>query len=411
MATERESDERLWQFTPIDQYSVPASAMGTGAVRKSVAGFFRNMFRRPPKTESPLDPDIQLRSLSDDRLEPAIPDFSWEEAAATLDETLRPWLNTRNPIKPVVFYVAPPYAGREQILDAWSHTSNAARIVAPDRYSVCSGIGDWVESWPQNSLWVLPCLEECFLREASGLDSVRELLSRMLSGELGQGIVGCDSWAWEFLRRVWPGRPSYTVSAQGFDGTRLQAIFHAAVSRVEGHPAQFRSTTDGADILPRESHVPQNDKTPQYWKALAAACRGNIGVASAWWERSLRMVPEEEGQTDDESVSPASSPAPPGQSSTVWVQPVSALEPPSVPPEAGQTSHFVLHSLLVHGGLDSDTLARVLPGDRAAITEALLFLREAGLVERQDAVWRVAAFAYPAVRAFLAANEYLCDAF
>lgn len=400
MASEHRSDEQIWRFTPIDEYSLPSPIISTGTVKKTVRGFFRNVFRKKDKPESPLDPDIQLRGLTDEHLAPARPEFPWEDAATALDATLGPWIETDEPLKPVVFYVAPPHSGRNEILNAWARTRNAAVVSPPDRNAISSGIHDWLKSWPRSDLWMFPSLERSFLRERSGIDSVRLLLSNMLSGELGQGIVGCDSWAWEFLRHVWPGRPSYTLSAQAFDAARLQSVFERGISQVEDHPLRFRLTSDGTDVLSQE--------TPQYWKSLAAASRGNIGVAAACWEKSLRMVPDDNQNDSDTTEARVDEN---GSSRTVWVTPVSDLEQPRIPPDAGQTSHFVLHALLLHNGLDSDTLARILPGDRTAMTEALLFLREAGVVERCDGEWRVSAFAYPVVRSFLSTRDFLCDAF
>lgn len=41
------------------------------------------------------------------------------------------------------------------------------------------------------------------MRHAGGLTLVRRLLERAVSGQLGRGLIGCDSWAWAYLQKVW----------------------------------------------------------------------------------------------------------------------------------------------------------------------------------------------------------------
>jgi hypothetical protein len=48
----------------------------------------------------------------------------------------------------------------------------------------------------------LPNLEKCYLRHPSGLNTVRHFFTELRSGGLGRGIIGCDSWAWFYLKHV-----------------------------------------------------------------------------------------------------------------------------------------------------------------------------------------------------------------
>lgn len=401
---ERSAEQCLWEFVSVDQYRPPSEFMDVDRVKKGVRAFLREFFKRSTTESSPLDPEEDLFALSGDRLERAVPNVDWSLAAARLDERLRPWLDATQPAKPVVFYVAPPYGGRRELLAAWAQEYDASVVPEPTEDQILSADSRWFRSWPKRGHWLLPRLEKCFLRQAEGLDLVRELFAQVLSGTMGQGVIGCDGWAWQFLQHVWLGRPSFTISAQARDGERMKELFSASIGNGVDSVPTFRQADNGTYLLPGGNDEPKQRETGIFWRRLAARSRGNAGVAAAYWRRLLRTLPD--GEVEDQE-----SDAQRLRRETVWVTPWEELDHPLVPGEAGETAHFVLHALLVHGGLRAERLAATLPSERAAITEALLFLAEAELVAEKDGEWRVTAFGYPAVRDSLLANDYLCDPF
>ena len=85
-----------------------------------------------------------------------------------------------------------------------------------------------VQTDQRGTPWVFPCLERAYLRHPEGLTMVRRFLANAYAGNLGRGIIGCDSWAWAFLRHVWRGRVPVTVTLQAFDETRLARHFRQA---------------------------------------------------------------------------------------------------------------------------------------------------------------------------------------
>ncbi len=396
--------DHLWEFVSVDQYRPPSELMDVDRVKKGLRAFLRGFFKRNGEESSPLDPEEDLFALSGDRLERAVPKIDWSLAAGRLDERLRPWLDAAQPAKPVVFYVAPPYGGRRELLGAWAHECDAAVIREPTEDQILSADSRWFRSWPKRGHWLLPRLEKCFLRQAEGLDLVRELFAQVLSGSMGQGVIGCDGWAWQFLQHVWLGRPSFTISAQARDGEHMKELFSASIGNGEDSAPTFRQADNGAYILTDGDDDPKHRHAEVFWRRLAARSRGNAGVAAAYWRRLLRTLPD--GDVEDQE-----SDAQRLRRETVWVTPWEELDHPFVPREAGETARFVLHALLLHGGLRAERLAAALPSERAAITEALLFLREAELVAEEDGEWRVTAFGYPAVRDSLLASDYLCDPF
>lgn len=396
----------LWQFVPVNEYAVPET--GVDRVRKGLLSVLGSLAggRARGKGSSPLDPEQSLLRLQDERLELALPKPDWKRAGESLHEWLRPWLESPAPDKPAVFFVAPPDSGREELLLRWASGRDVAVVEEPTDEQILGGDAGWLDSWPREGLWLLPRLERCFLRSTEGLDLVRELIRRLFSGKMGQAVVGCDSWAWSFLTHVGLGRPSFTVTAQAFDADRMRLLFARGIRGHGGTIPTFRQADNGAYLLRavEDEDEAQPGEAMAYWRRLAECSRGNIGVAAAYWRRALRTVPERDfGEDGAETRRPGTD--------TIWVTSWDDLERSAVPAEAGETARFVLHALLLHGGLDSERLASVLPAHSSAIGQALGCLAEAQLVEARGGRWRVTPWGYPAVRTALCSDDYLSDSF
>ncbi len=392
-----------WTYSPVDSFEAPPAVIGVGSVRRGFRSLVRRIRGEDRSGDSPIGDD-DLLALPDDVRSRVVPPIDWHAAASGLQETLLPWLEADNPRKPVVFFVAPPHSGRPEILHEWASIAGAAVVPQPTDVEVAGNEKRWFRSWPGHGPWVLPRLEKCFIRDAEGLDLVGGILARVLSGEFGRGVVGCDSWAWAFLQHVWLGRPSYTITLDAIDHDRLARLLCPATGADGREPGpRFRRADNGADVLVDPSDEPRRGSIDAFLRHLAAYSRGNIGVAAAIWNSSLRTLPERDaaGAKDTHAE----------RRSTVWVTPWAELDQPSIPDGAGEAALFVMHALLLHDGLAMDRLSAILPAGIAAVTEALIYLAEAGIVDEADGVWRVTPGGYPAVRARLHASDYLVDAF
>ncbi|TVR94765.1 MAG: hypothetical protein EA428_00095, partial [Spirochaetaceae bacterium] len=423
-SAEKNDSNTYWEFSPSGEYTVPTESMDVVRVRSRFLGFLHRLTQGEKKKESPLDPTDDLLSLSGERLTKAVPAPDWEQAATLFEQRVRPWLETETPSTSVVFYVAPPYSGREEILRHWAGANKVSVLKEPTTEAILGDSSKWLRAWPRKGPWVLPQLERCFLRHASGLGLVRELLSGMMSGDLGRGIVGCDSWAWAYLQHVLPNRSSFTLSAKAFDAQRLQELFSENIFDQHGLRARFRQADNGAYLFPERQEGDDVDAADGFWRGLAARSRGNVGVAGAYWKRALRTLPEKElGEQEAESRQSELEQAKPGYAAsrhaasrqskwaTIWVTPWEDMLQPALPKGSGESELFVLQALLLHGGLSEVGLKRTLPFDRASITEVLHFLAEREFVARTDGRWYVTAYGYPTVRAALKTSDYLCDEF
>lgn len=142
-------------------------------------------------------------------------------------------------------------------------------------------------------------------------------------------------------------------------------------------------------------------------KRLAARCRGNLGIAWAYWRTGLRTEPDPMAPTDASADGVDIEEAPPGDEITLWWAP--ECTEPELPPETGDDVAHVLHALLLHNGLSCDLLAELLPGSRVGLSAVLQRLKRLGLAECVDDTWRVAALGYEAAREFLRGRSYLID--
>ena len=154
---------------------------------------------------------------------------------------------------------------------------------------------------------------------------------------------------------------------------------------------------DGAAPPPDE--VP----TSSYLRGLAVYSQGHPGIAWTLWRRSLLVPPDAPPEADDPSDR-ESEPEP-----TIWVRPWSDVEHPRRPSDFAQPDAFVLHALLLHGGLSADQLSPLLPTDRYAVRHRLQGLRAAGFVVQDDATWHLTPAGYPAACDILRREEYLPD--
>ncbi|TVQ36501.1 MAG: MarR family transcriptional regulator [Spirochaetaceae bacterium] len=398
----QQDDVPLWQFVKQSEFRLPSPVLDVRSIQLGLRGFVRGLLGNRRESESPLEAGADLLALDDARLARLVPSPEWSAVAQALSDHLQPWIEQQNTHKPVLFLVGAPYGGRLETLQALAQSDPFLHVRAPDWRAIVGCDHRWFKSWPRGTgVWVLTQLEKTCLRRPDGLDLVRELLARALSGELGRGIIGCDSWAWAFLRHVWAGRPAFSETVQAFDHARLARLLAPPDEQHRRH--HFRQADNGVFVLSPPRSADSLRSSTGFLERLAAYSRGNPGVAAAIWRTALQLLPET-------GVEPAISETDRRKLDTVWVKPWERVVRPELPADAGMMEAVTLHALLLHDGLPVARLAEMLPRARAQISETLLYLAEAGLVRHcEDDSWRVTAIGYPVVRSFLRVNDYLID--
>lgn len=226
---------------------------------------------------------------------------------------------------------------------------------------------------------------------------------------MGNGIIGCDSWALAYLKHVLPGRLPDAWVAQAFDDRRLSGLFYELASTRFQKSILFRQTDNGKFVLPvdPEHAGPETagTETSAFIDQLAAHSRGIPGIALCLWRKALRKEP-------DKTISDtALSETPSDMKTTLWVLPWEKLDPPALPSPISPESSILLHSLLLHNGLSQAMLAEILPFSPNVITRMAVLLKDAGLVEENENLWQVTPSGYPIVRQYLNGEGYLTDQF
>lgn len=394
------SHERLWEFIPLADYRSPQRPTASAA-RERWASLRRLFGKWSDGADKPAKAEGELGRLPQQRLDVLVRPLDWDASAAALDSALAQSAGEG----PVSFVIGPPHSGQADLLRCWAAKHDAPSIEAPRYEDILAGDGDWLAAWPSGAApWVLPRLEHCWLRHAAGLGLVRELLQRALAGELGRGLIGCDSWAWSYLGHVVPLVASSVMTLQAFDGRRLARLFRSLAAVEGAGGVRFCDARTGKVILAIDDDD-DGDGGPAL-QHLAARARGNPGTARVLWRAWLRSEPE---AVNDRAKAGAGERGDLGIDQTVWVSGLrDGLE---LPGSLDEEAALVLHALLLHNGLPASILADLLPMHRVRVHTVVLQLAAAGIIARDGADrWRVTAPAYAAVRVFLHGLGFLIDA-
>ncbi len=398
------SEESLWEFVRLGDYKVPSFPARSAAANAWRS--FKQIFKRvDEKTQAPVKQEAELRALPEVRLEHLVPPLDWNAAAAALDASLTDWMAAQVPDRSVRFVIGQPHGGHGEILRHWRTRHDAMLISPPTCEQVLAGDARWLDEWRAGGrVCVLPNLERCYLRHAHGLSLVRRLLEEAETGRVGRGVIGCDSWAWAYLQRVWPVTRPDALTLRAFNGRDLSRLFAKQASGRQRGQLRFRNARTGNKVL----SVPvEGDEVSSEIAHLAAHCRGNVGTAIRYWRERLRAEPEPD-KADSGAKEEMSNKADPAEE-IVWLSAI--LPEPLLPGETDEDAVFVLHTLLLHGGLQASLLPELLPLPEHRCMALLIRLRNAGLVQCVQDRWSVPELAYAYVRGLLRGRGYLTDDF
>lgn len=396
--------EALWEFVPLADYRVPGLP-ATSAAATAWKSFKQIFWRADKESKAPVKEEAKLHALPQVQMEHLVPPLNLSEVAEALDDSLKEWIQASDPDQPVKFVIGQPHSSHAEIVRQWGELHDAAMITAPTYEQILEEDMSWFDGWPPSDhLWVVPNLERFYLRHARGLTLLRQLLEGVESGCLGRGVISCDSWAWSYLKHVWPVPRPDALTLKAFDGLRLSRLFIHLVSSEPVKCICFRNAATGSNII---TVPPTGDEVCAEIIKLAAHCRGNVGTAIGYWRERLRTEPDT-GKTDSEETQEMSEQGK-GEEENVWVS--ATMSEPALPIETDEDTAFVLHALLLHSGLPAFLLSKLLPLSHHKCMAILLRLRNAGLVQFGEKGWGVTELGYHTVRTFLRRYDYLTDDF
>jgi hypothetical protein len=377
------------------------------AVREGIRGFVEHL-RKPDRAGEAFLARSRLASVPAYLMERVAAPPDWNGLTPGLDQALGAWAHEEEPATPIQVVVGAPYSGVPEALAAWAKALGWRVAVAPTEEEILQGGEAWLDSFSRDleKPLVIPNLERLYLRHHAGLSLVRRLLDWLWSTKR-RCLIGCDSWGWSYLTKslqidmLMP--PPLTLAA--CDYTHLRTWLRELASRLDRFGVVFRQTNNGDFVLPPavspdgESMLVASD----YLKHLAAFSRGIPGVAWAIWRFSLQY------EIDEAVEMRAQETAEKDRRLTMWVKTWAQLELPEPPRLVTQPQLFVLHGLLLHGGLTSQGLAQVLPLSEAEVIESVHRLQPTGVIETVGDRYRVTAITYPTVRKILFQEGYLVD--
>lgn len=334
--------------------------------------------------------ESELRALPEVKLAHWAPAIDWLPTANALSNVMKEYRDA-----PVVLFISPPHGGHASVVSLWAQQQGVNCLPMPTFAELTDGSLEWVERCGHQRYWAIPSLERHFLRHTQGLQGVRELLERALSGRLGQGVIGCDSWAYAYLQHAVGLEGVPVLTLQGLEGKQL-AHYFADLAR-DGKCPPVYSTRTGKLILANgcdESTSGKNDDVHKELQRLAAHCRGHLGIAWHYWRERLRE-PAERCNTDEQPQE------------ELWL--LDALAEAELPADTGDVATLLLHALLIHGGLEDQALGHVLPFSHHEALSARLALARQGILDCHQGRWQVSPLSYASVRQLLESRHYLVD--
>jgi hypothetical protein len=335
------------------------------------------------------------------------------------------WELSKESEQAIQVLVGPPGSGVEQATVALAKQNGWQIMGAPSVRQILAGGDAWIDkvTRPSMSPLVIPRLGKAFLRHQEGLVLLSRLLD-WLQTTRRRCLIACDSWAWAYLKKTLQIDvmvPTPLVLAP-FDGAKVQFWLPFLANRIHDGRFTFRQIEDGKLIFPLAetySKAVAHYRTPgglerygdwvsvpHFFRQLSAYGRGLPGVIWQVWRHSLEVSVESRVDALQPEVVLGED-----KRYTVWVQPWSRLQLPTMPSGLGTNESLVLHTILLHGGTSASLIADLTPLSHNEVRRILQMFWRANLLEKEEEMWQVPLLAYPTVRNFLANEGYLVDEF
>jgi hypothetical protein len=393
-----------WQAIRLDEFVAPSEPT-TEAVRLRLRDWWQQLVQR--RAEPTFDDQpASLTSAPVDLLDYLLPAPDWETIGShTLASLCAQHDFTASPS---LVFVTPPYFTAQQALLKWAERENALILEPPTPEQILQSPEAWLHTWPDQPDMpvVIPALERCYLRHQRGLGLVRTLIET-LGHSRRPSIILCNSWAWAFLTHACATNLLTTRpwTPEGLDATQLDRLFAQLIQESGQTHYTFRRADNGKITL-RMTPDDDSDYSAEYLTHLAAYTLGNPIVAWTVWRRSLLVAADEDNGVKAGAVAEADQ----DRRRKVWVQTWEKVPRPQLTAPLEDLTAFILHSLLLHNGLSTSLLHRLLPAHPVDLSRALRYLYVAGIVQENTGRWTVTAAAYPEVRRGLLQQGFLVDA-
>ncbi|WGV23493.1 hypothetical protein [Halotia branconii] len=235
----------------------------------------------------------------------------------------------------------------------------------------------------RQTLIVIPCLAQCFLRCIQGWEGIEFLQNAVIQDQSRFWLIGCNYWAWTFLNQVCQVS-AYLEQVQPLPelaGDELQEWLKPVTT-------EFK---------------PQEGVELAYWKSLANFASGLSSVAANLWLQALRI---RAADTPD-----AVSEAKPGlidhdvnlevTANLLQTNPILPIMPDLI-----TFDRYLLHSLLLHGQMTRPHLALSLGENEQIVRSRVQTLQRAGVIVQQQEQLSLNPAYYPTLKIELSNNNF-----
>lgn len=314
---------------------------------------------------------------------------------------------------------------------------------------------------------MIPNLCWCFLRSAEGLEGVDYLRDSLLGDRTQFWIIGSGQVGWEYLKATlkFHAYCGDVVSLPNLTGEDLQDWLAPIVEQFEirfddnslpkrfQHPESLKDLNISASkpiesiseisqevsatvqsslravkdsMLPHETQAEDDSPQRSYFDRLADISDGVGVVALQLFMASLRYQEVKESKDDkSKDDKPEEAPArkdrwgkkdassaesdPDPKSLESSQSPHLVAVTPKLPalPDFDQSELYLLYSLMLHGDLTVKALAASLGDAPQVVNNQVQILRNAGIIEQQEAVIKLNPVHYPKLQRELSKNNFM----
>ena len=239
----------------------------------------------------------------------------------------------------------------------------------------------------RQTLVVIPCLAQCFLRCIEGWESIEFLQNAVVKDKSRFWLIGCNYSAWTFLDQV------CQVSAY------LEQV--QPLPKLKGDALQKWLAPVTQELAAEDNDA---DTNLAYCKSLASLASGVSSVAAQLWLQALRIRAADIPDAVSESQ-PALTP----QGVTLEIPVNLRQTKPILPslPDLTATDRYLLHSLLLHGQMTRTDLAMSLGESEQIVRSRVQMLQRAGVIVQQQEQLNIYPAYYPSLKTELINNNFL----
>lgn len=242
---------------------------------------------------------------------------------------------------------------------------------------------------------IIPRLEWCFLRCIGGLETIEVLRDAISHDDSRFWLIGCNSWAWQYLEKVYQisAYLTNTVPIALLDQLQMQEWLETLSTEI---PLIWTTDNDWSQLKPEASKTENQadqeldeiaNTQKAYYSKLTDLSQGISNVASDLWWRSLSY---EQSEAEDNKYTIAKPKLP---------------ELPSLIPN----DRYILYSLLLHSGMSLAHLTATLETNESIIKNRTQYLLQNGVINKEKNLLSVNPAYYPQLKIILSNNNFLVD--